>query len=106
MSEQIIEQTIEPTIEQAIEQPPKQPVKRGRKPKYATDEERKAAKRIQNKAYRERKKQELIMLRKLASGTYQQQIQQLKTEPKLVDVQHETEELIKQMDASSSEDCL
>ena len=41
--------------------------KRGRKPKYATDEERKEAKRLQNKAYRERKKQELIQLRRLAA---------------------------------------
>ena len=41
--------------------------KRGRKPKYTTDEERKEAKRIQNKAYRERKKQELIQLRRLAA---------------------------------------
>ena len=36
--------------------------KRGRKPKYATDEERKEAKRLQNKAYRERKKQLVIHL--------------------------------------------
>jgi hypothetical protein len=42
-------------------------VKRGRNPKYTTDEERKEAKRIQNKAYRERKKQELIQLRRLAA---------------------------------------
>ena len=42
-------------------------IKRGRKPKYTTDEERKEAKRIQNKAYRERKKQELIQLRRLAA---------------------------------------
>lgn len=42
-------------------------VKRCRKPKYTTDEERKEAKRIQNKAYRERKKQELIQLRRLAA---------------------------------------
>lgn len=41
------------------------PVKRGRKPKYTTEEERKAAKRAQNRAYRERKKQELIELRRL-----------------------------------------
>ena len=39
--------------------------KRGRKPKYNTDEERREAKRLQNKAYRERKKQELIELRRL-----------------------------------------
>ena len=37
----------------------------GRKPKYATDEERILARRAQQKAYRERKKQELSELRAL-----------------------------------------
>ena len=43
------------------------PVKsnRGRKPKYATDEERILARRAQQKAYRERKKRELNELRAL-----------------------------------------
>ena len=42
--------------------------KRGRKPKYNNDFERKEAKRIQNKAYRERKKEELIELRRKAAS--------------------------------------
>ena len=39
------------------------PRKRGRKQKYFTDEERIKARRAQQKAYRERKKQELAELR-------------------------------------------
>ena len=38
---------------------------RGRKKKYATDEERIIARRLQQKAYRERKKKELLELRAL-----------------------------------------
>ncbi|KAK8857464.1 hypothetical protein M9Y10_015869 [Tritrichomonas musculus] len=38
---------------------------RGRKRKYATDEERILARRLQQKAYRERKKKELLELRAL-----------------------------------------
>lgn len=34
--------------------------KKGRKPKYHTDEERKAAKRLQNKQYKQRKLQQKI----------------------------------------------
>ena len=41
--------------------------KRGRKPKYNNDVERKEAKRLQNKAYRDRKKEELIELRRKAA---------------------------------------
>ena len=44
------------------------PTRRGRKPKYNNDFERKEAKRIQNKAYRERKKEELIELRRKAAS--------------------------------------
>ena len=40
-----------------------QPNKRGRKNKYQTDEERIAARRAQQKAYRDRRKQELLELR-------------------------------------------
>lgn len=40
-----------------------QPSKRGRKNKYQTDEERIAARRAQQKAYRDRRKQELLELR-------------------------------------------
>ena len=43
-----------------------QPAKRGRKLKYESDEERRQARRLQNKQYRERKKQELINLRRAA----------------------------------------
>ena len=41
---------------------------RGRKTKYATDEERKEAKRKQQKEYRLRKKQELEELKKIAAS--------------------------------------
>ena len=41
--------------------------KRGRKIKYQTEEERRAARRDQNRKYRERKKQELISLRREAA---------------------------------------
>ena len=44
------------------------PVKRGRKVKYESDDARRAARREQNRAYRERKKQELINLRRAAAA--------------------------------------
>lgn len=37
---------------------------RGRKPKYHTEEERKAAKRLQNRQYKQRKLEKLIAERK------------------------------------------
>ena len=40
---------------------------RGRKPKYVDDNARKMAKREQNRTYRERKRNELIALRRLAA---------------------------------------
>ena len=40
---------------------------RGRKPKYIDDTARKMAKREQNRTYRERKRNELIALRRLAA---------------------------------------
>ena len=43
-------------------------VKRGRKPKYFNDEERRIAKREQNRKYRERKREELIALRRLTAN--------------------------------------
>ena len=73
-------------------------MKRGRKPKYANDAERKEAKRIQNKAYRERKKHELVVLRRLASGSYQQQIQQLKLKPEGLTPEEEATEIINNID--------
>ena len=50
----------EPT--QQPTEPPSRP-KRGRKPKYTTDEERIQARRLQQKQYRERRNQELAALR-------------------------------------------
>lgn len=41
---------------------------RGRKPKYIDNEARKVAKREQNRRYRERKRNELIALRRLAAS--------------------------------------
>lgn len=49
--------------ELVTDEPPKS--NRGRKRKYATDEERIIARRLQQKQYRERKKQELLELRAL-----------------------------------------
>lgn len=46
-----------------VDEPPKS--NRGRKKKYASDEERILARRAQQKAYRERKKKELAELRAL-----------------------------------------
>ncbi len=40
---------------------------RGRKPKYVDENARKMAKREQNRTYRERKRNELIALRRLAA---------------------------------------
>ena len=42
--------------------------RRGRKLKYESDDARRAARRLQNRAYRERKKQELINLRRAAAN--------------------------------------
>ena len=46
--------------------PVSSPAKRGRKLKYESDDERRQARRLQNRQYRERKKQELINLRRAA----------------------------------------
>lgn len=55
------------TVELESPNTPESPVKsnRGRKRKYATDEDRILARRAQQRAYRERKKLELIELRLL-----------------------------------------
>ena len=45
-------------------EPHKEPKKRGRKIKYTTDEERKEARRQQNRNYRARRRDELIRLRR------------------------------------------
>ena len=42
-------------------------VKRGRKPKYFSEEDRRLAKREQNRRYRDRKREELTALRRLAA---------------------------------------
>lgn len=43
-------------------------IKRGRKPKYFSEEDRRMAKREQNRKYRDRKREELIALRRLAAA--------------------------------------
>lgn len=53
--------------EVTAEEPTPKPT-RGRKRKYATDEERILARRAQQKAYRERKKKELAELRALKAS--------------------------------------
>ena len=45
----------------------KEPKKRGRKLKYTTDEDRKEARRQQNRNYRARRREELIKLRRQSS---------------------------------------
>ena len=42
-------------------------IKRGRKPKYFSEEDRRLAKREQNRRYRDRKREELTALRRLAA---------------------------------------
>ena len=52
----------------SVQLPPSEsPLKRGRKLKYQSDEERREARREQNRRYRERKKNELISLRRSAA---------------------------------------
>ena len=53
------------TVGPRIEDPTKFVSKRGRKIKYKTDEERIEARRRQQKAYRERKRNELLKLKEL-----------------------------------------
>lgn len=48
---------------------PKPKSNRGRKRKYNTAEERLAARRVQQKAYRERKKAELVALKAKSEGS-------------------------------------
>ena len=43
-------------------------IKRGRKPKYFSEEDRRLAKREQNRRYRDRKREELTALRRLAAS--------------------------------------
>jgi hypothetical protein len=52
----------EMNVEEIVEYPA--PKTRGRRPKYNTDEERREAKKIQNKRYRMKKHEELVALRR------------------------------------------
>ena len=54
----VMEETVEPLTVTA---------KRGRKPKYFSEEDRRLAKREQNRRYRDRKREELTALRRLAA---------------------------------------
>ena len=56
----VMEETAEPSTVTAV-------VKRGRKPKYFSEEDRRLAKREQNRRYRDRKRDELTALRRLAA---------------------------------------
>lgn len=62
---------------------------KGRKKKYASDEERKVARRIQQREYRVRKAQELAKLRKLYNKDQKAHKQQ---EEVVEEIQHEEEE--------------
>ena len=55
-------------IETVIDEIAKPKIKRGRKPKYFSEEDRRMAKREQNRKYRDRKREELIALRRLAAS--------------------------------------
>ena len=57
---------------------------RGRKPKYLTEEERKEAKRLQNKRYRTKKHEELVALRRAVN-----QLTTEKSQTELTDSQTE-----------------
>ena len=61
MSDEIVNSITEEIQEQKTKS------NRGRKAKYADDNARKMAKREQNRTYRERKRNELITLRRLAA---------------------------------------
>ena len=52
----------EMNVEEVVEYPA--PKTRGRRPKYNTEEERREAKKIQNKRYRMKKHEELVALRR------------------------------------------
>ncbi len=66
--------TDQPAVQPSVDpQPTPKKSTRGRKKIYLTDEARKAARRVQQKAYRERKKQELIELRALKANIEQKQ---------------------------------
>ena len=56
--------SIEPSSSNAAESAV---IKRGRKPKYFSEEDRRLAKREQNRRYRDRKREELTALRRLAA---------------------------------------
>ena len=66
MSAEQIDNT-EVVVDTIAPEAPKTKSNRGRKAKYADDNARKMAKREQNRTYRERKRNELITLRRLAA---------------------------------------
>ena len=61
----LISNDMEEATVSAIE--PQVVIKRGRKPKYFSEEDRRLAKREQNRRYRDRKREELTALRRLAA---------------------------------------
>ena len=62
------------------------PVKtsRGRKPKYIDNEARKVAKREQNRRYRERKRNELESLRRLAASIKESESSEINSESEVI----------------------
>ena len=66
--EDITNQMINETMEQVTVEPVCVKSKPGRKRKYNTEEERKEARRQQNRAYRERKRKQLIEQRRAESN--------------------------------------
>ena len=62
------------------------PVKttRGRKPKYIDNEARKIAKREQNRRYRERKRNELESLRRLAASIKESESSEINSESEVI----------------------
>ena len=78
MSESEIEMNVEEIVEFPV------PKSRGRKPKYLTEEERREAKRLQNKRYRTKKHEELVALRRAVN-----QLTTEKSQTELTDSQTE-----------------
>ena len=62
----IVKKLSKSTSSENLNEQATEPSKRGRKSKYSTDEERKEARRKQQREYRLRRKQELEKLREMA----------------------------------------
>ena len=90
MSENEIEMNVEQTPFALGPEDPEEIVEypvvksRGRKPKYLTEEERREAKRLQNKRYRTKKHEELVALRRVVN-----QLTTEKSQTELTDSQTE-----------------